>query len=114
MQNTKSKIVELLFAVANIFHSGTIVTPSPAQNNKYLWCWKEWNSGTRLAFVKNMADIEENENLLKAIDRLELILPEIEDGRNHQQLKRLYGCTRKLSQLYSGIGRKMPQPLYEV
>lgn len=108
VQNIKSKIVELLFAVANTYlrlghhsHAHHLL--------RIINIYGVGKNGTleqRLAFVKNMADIEENENLLKAIDRLELILPEIEDGRNHQQLKRLYGCTRKLSQLYSRIGLK--------
>ncbi|MBI5749142.1 MAG: CHAT domain-containing protein [Nitrospinae bacterium] len=106
VQHIKSIIVELLFAAAKAYlklghhsHAHRLL--------RIVNIYGVGKNGTleqRLDFVKDMADIEENENLLKAIDRLELILPEIEDGSNHQQLKRLPGYIHKLEQLYSRIG----------
>jgi len=106
VQNIKSTIVELLFAVANTYlrlghhsHAHRLL--------RIINIYGVGKNGTleqKLNFVINMANIEENENLLKAIDRLELILQEIEAEGNHQQLKGLTGYIHKLEQLYSRMG----------
>jgi hypothetical protein len=65
---------------------------------------EQFSPQNELEYTVDMADIEENENLLKSLDRLETVKLKNECIGNEAALKRQYGYQYRLAKLYERIG----------